>query len=154
MISDDIHADLLVKRVCSFIMIQEKTIMFEEDYIMRQIKEMTAVIARVLFGARSESMSLMLQQRERQKADYLIGRMKNGEIQDAIDDINRLADNNTRENLLIGLEFYSQLSDMSDDFFTENGYNFAKARKSFEIFAEKFGLQQMTDLYFGENDEN
>ena len=56
MISDDIHADLLVKRVCSFIMIQEKTIMFEEDYIMRQIKEMTAVIARVLFGARSPAM--------------------------------------------------------------------------------------------------
>ena len=127
--------------------------MFENDYIMRQIKELTAVIAKILFGAKSESMSLMLQQRERQKVEYLVDRMKNGEIQDAVDEINNLADTNTKENLLIGLEFYSQLSDMDDDFFAEKGYNLVKARKSFEKFVEKFGLQQMTNLYFGEDDD-
>jgi hypothetical protein len=128
--------------------------MFENDYIMRQIKELTAVIAKVLFGAKSESMSLMLQQRERQKVEFLVDKMKNGEIQDAVDEINRLADNNTKENLLIGLEFYSQLGDMGDDFFAEKGYNLVKARKSFEIFAEKFGLQQMTNLYFSDDDDD
>ena len=128
--------------------------MFEQDFIMRQIKEMTAVIAKVLFGAKTESMSLMLQQRERQKAEFLVDKMKNGEIQDAVDDVNRLADNNTKENLLIGLEFYSQLGDMGDDYFAENGYNIVKARKSFEVFAEKFGLQQMTELYFGSADDD
>ena len=127
--------------------------MFENDYIMRQIKELTAVIAKILFGAKSESMSLMLQQRERQKVEFLVDRMKNGEIQDAVDEINNLADTNTKENLLIGLEFYSQLSDMDDDFFAEKGYNLVKARKSFEKFVEKFGLQQMTNLYFGEDDD-
>ncbi|WP_295085635.1 DUF6483 family protein [Ruminococcus sp.] len=127
--------------------------MFENDYIMRQIKELTAVIAKILFGAKSESMSLMLQQRERQKVEFLVDRMKNGEIQDAVDEINSLADTNTKENLLIGLEFYSQLSDMDDDFFAEKGYNLAKARESFEKFVEKFGLQQMTDLYFGADDD-
>ena len=127
--------------------------MFENDYIMRQIKELTAVIAKILFGAKSESMSLMLQQRERQKVEFLVDRMKNGEIQDAVDEINSLADTNTKENLLIGLEFYSQLSDMDDDFFAEKGYNLVKARKSFEKFVEKFGLQQMTNLYFGEDDD-
>lgn len=127
--------------------------MFENDFIMRQIKELTAVIAKILFGAKSESMSLMLQQRERQKVEFLVDRMKNGEIQDAVDEINSLADTNTKENLLIGLEFYSQLSDMDDDFFAEKGYNLVKARKSFEKFVEKFGLQQMTNLYFGEDDD-
>ena len=127
--------------------------MFENDFIMRQIKELTAVIAKILFGAKSESMSLMLQQRERQKVEFLVDRMKNGEIQDAVDEINSLADTNTKENLLIGLEFYSQLSDMDDDFFAEKGYNLVKARKSFEKFVEKFGLQQMTDLYFGADDD-
>ena len=128
--------------------------MFENDYIMRQIKELTAVIAKILFGAKSESMSLMLQQRERQKVEFLVEKMKNGEIQDAVDEINRLADNNTKENLLIGLEFYSQLGDMGDDFFAEKGYNLVKARESFEIFAEKFGLQQMTNLYFSDDDDD
>lgn len=127
--------------------------MFENDFIMRQIKELTAVIAKILFGAKSESMSLMLQQRERQKVEFLVDRVKNGEIQDAVDEINSLADTNTKENLLIGLEFYSQLSDMDDDFFAEKGYNLVKARKSFEKFVEKFGLQQMTNLYFGEDDD-
>ena len=42
---------------------------------------------------------------------------------------------------------------MDDDFFAEKGYNLVKARKSFEKFVEKFGLQQMTNLYFGEDDD-
>ena len=127
--------------------------MYEEDFIMRQIREITAVIAKIVFGAKSESMSLMLHQRERQKVEFLFDKVKNGEIQDAVDDVNKLADNNTKENLLIGLEFYSQLSDMDDDFFAEKGYNLVKAREDFEHFAEKFGMQQMTELYFGNNND-
>ena len=128
--------------------------MFEQDYIMRQIKEITAVMAKVLFGAKNQSMSIMLQQRERQKVDFLVDKVKNGEIQDAVNDVNTLADNNTKENLLIGLEFYSQLSDMDDAFFAEKGYNLAKARESFKIFSKKYGLEQMTELYFGKDDDD
>ncbi|MDD7517007.1 DUF6483 family protein [Ruminococcus flavefaciens] len=128
--------------------------MFEQDYIMRQIKEMTAFIAKILFGANIERSLPMLQEIERQKLFGFVERMHNGEIQEACDDVNKLADNNTKENLLIGLEFYSQLSDMDDAFFAAKGYNFAKARKSFRTFAEKYGLQQMTNLYFGDGNDD
>ena len=128
--------------------------MFEQDFIMRQIKEMTAVIAKILFGTKTESMSLMLQQRERQKVEFLVDKMKNGEIKEAVDEVDRLTDNNTKENLMIGLAFYDEFSDISDDALLAAGYSWGKARDSFERFAEKFGLQQMTNLYFGDGNDD
>ena len=128
--------------------------MFEQDYIMRQIKEITAVMAKVLFGAMTDQSFYMLQEVERQKAFALIEKMRNGEIKDAVDDVNRLADKQSKENLMIGLEFYSNLSDMSDDFFVKNGYSFVSVRKDFRRFAEKFGMQQMTELYFGDGNDD
>ena len=128
--------------------------MFEQDFIMRQIKEMTAVIAKILFGTKTESMSLMLQQRERQKVEFLVDKMKNGEIKEAVDEVDRLTDNNTKENLMIGLAFYDEFSDINDDALLAAGYSWGKARDSFERFAEKFGLQQMTNLYFGDGNDD
>ena len=127
--------------------------MFEQDYIMRQIKEMTAVIAKVVFGTKVERSFEMLQEVERQKAFALIEQMRNGEPKEAVEQLDRLSDNNTKENLMIGLEFYAQLSDMDDDFFDENGYSLVTAKKDFEHFAEKFCLNQMTDLYFGSDEK-
>ena len=128
--------------------------MFEQDYIMRQIKEITAVMAKVLFGAKTDQSFYMLQEVERQKAFALIEKMHNGEVQEAVDEVNKLADNNTKENLMIGLEFYADLSDMDEKFFAEKGYSLVKAREDFESFAEKFGMQQMTRLYFGDGDDD
>jgi hypothetical protein len=128
--------------------------MFEQDYIMRQIKEMTAVMAKVLFGAKTDQSFYMLQEVERQKAFALIEKMRNGEIKEAVYDVNNLANKQSKENLMIGLEFYSNLSDMNDDFFAENGYSLVSAREDFRQFAERFGMQQMTELYFGSENNN
>ena len=128
--------------------------MFEQDYIMRQIKEITAVMAKVLFGAKTDQSFYMLQEVERQKAFALIEKMHNGEVQEAVDEVNKLADNNTKENLMIGLEFYADLSDMDEKFFAEKGYSLVKAREDFRSFAEKFGMQQMTNLYFGDGNDD
>lgn len=127
--------------------------MYEEDFIMRQIREITAVIAKVVFGKKADSMTLMLHQRERQKVEYLADKVKDGEIQDAVEELDRLADNNTKENLMIGLEFYAQLSDMDEEYFINSGYSFGQMRDDFKRFAKKFGMEQMTELYFGKDDE-
>ena len=128
--------------------------MFEQDYIMRQIKEMTAVIAKVIFGAKVEKSFEMLQEVERQKAFALIEQMRNGEPKDAVEELDRLSDNNTKENLMIGLEFYAQLSDMDEEYFINSGYSFGNLRDDFQHFAEKFGMEQMTELYFGKDENN
>ena len=125
--------------------------MFEQDYIMRQIKEMTAVIARVFFGKKTYE-SFPMQEAERQKAFALIEQIQNGEPKKAVEELDRLTDNNTMENLIIGLEFFSQLSDMSEHILLKDGYSLVNARRDFTKFAKKFGMEQMTDLYFGEND--
>ena len=128
--------------------------MFEQDFIMRQIKEITAVIAKVLFGADNvEQAFYMLQEVERQKAFALVETMRNGEPEKAVEELDRLSDNNTKENLMIGLEFYAQLSDMDEDYFIENSYSFGRAKDDVEHFAEKFGLEQMAELYFGKDDD-
>ena len=70
--------------------------MFEQDFIMRQIKEITAVIAKVLFGADNvEQAFYMLQEVERQKAFALVETMRSGEPEKAVEELDRLSDSNT-----------------------------------------------------------
>ena len=129
--------------------------MFEQDYIMRQIKEITALIAKVMFGVNDRKSFYMLQEVERQKAHALITQVKNGEPKEAVMELDKLTDNNTKENLMIGLEFYAQFSDLDEEYFINSGYSFGQVRDDFERFAKKFGMEQMTELYFGkDNEEN
>ena len=127
--------------------------MFEQDYIMRQIKEMTAVIARVFFGRKTYKSFPMLEEAERQKAFALIEQIQNGEPKKAVEELDRLTDNNTKENMMIGLEFYAQLSDMDEEYFIKSGYSFGNLRDDFENFTKKFGMDQMTELYLGKDDD-
>ena len=126
--------------------------MFEQDYIMRQIKEITAVMAKVLFNAKVEDSFVMLQEAEKQQVFNLVEMTRNGKLKDAVDEVDRLTDNNTKENLMIGLSFYNYLNDIPEYIFTENEYNSARLRRDFRKFVNKFGLSQMTDLYFGEEE--
>lgn len=126
--------------------------MFEQDYIMRQIKEITAVMAKVLFNAKVEDSFVMLQEAEKQQVFALVQMTKNGKLKDAVEEVDRLTDNNTKENLMIGLSFYNCLNDIPEYIFIENEYNSARLRKDFRKFVNKFGLSQMTDLYFGEEE--
>ena len=128
--------------------------MFEQDYIMRQIKEITAVMAKVLFNANVEDSFVMLQEVEKQQVFNLVEMTRNGKLKDAVEEVDRLTDNNTKENLMIGLSFYNCLNDIPEYIFTENEYNSARLRRDFRKFVNKYGLSQMTDLYFGnDNDE-
>ncbi|SEH57596.1 hypothetical protein SAMN02910265_01573 [Ruminococcus flavefaciens] len=128
--------------------------MFEQDYIMRQIKEMTAIIAKIMFGVNDRKSFYMLQEAERQKVYSLVTQVKNGEPKEAVLELDRLTDNNTKENMMIGLEFYAQLSDMDEEYFIKSGYSFGNLRDDFENFTKKFGMDQMTELYFGKDDDN
>ena len=127
--------------------------MYEQDYIMRQIKEITAVMAKVLLDAKVDQSFAMLQEVNNQKAYTLIEKLRNGEIKEAVEEVDRLTDNNTKENLVIGLAFYDELSDISDAALIAAGYSLVKAREAFERFAEKYGMQQMTNLYFGDGND-
>ena len=123
--------------------------MFEQDWIMRQIHEMSKVIARVMLNAEVQSTVAELPQEKRDLADDLISRLKCGRVRETVDEVNRLADDNSRDNLIIGLEFYSALSELDEDILEAEGYSLTDAQNDFEVFAGKFGLQQMTDLYSG-----
>ena len=83
----------------------------------------------------------------------LMQKLRNGEIKEAVEEVDRLTDDNTKENLMIGLAFYDELSDTSDAALIAAGYSWVKAREAFERFAEKYGMQQMTNLYFGDGND-
>ena len=126
--------------------------MFEQDYIMRQIKEITAVMAKVLFNAKVEDSFVMLQEAEKQQVFTLVEMTRNGKLKDAVEEVDRLSEYNNNENLMIGLAVYDHLSEIDEAVFVENGYNSARLRRDFRKFVNKFGLSQMTDLYFGEEE--
>ena len=127
--------------------------MFEQDYILRQIREISKLLANLTLKAEVNSIAAELPQETREKVDDLVNKVKNGKAQEAVDELDRISDDNTKENLLLGLEFYSRLSDMDEIIFQSAAYSLIRAKKDFERFAEKFGMQQMTNLYFGDDDE-
>ena len=127
--------------------------MFEQDYVMRQINEITGIIAKVVFGAKVDKSFEMLQEVERQKVYTLIEQMNKGQIKEAVEELDKLTEENTVENLMIGLSFYSCLSDLDEDRFELAAYTFAQGRRDFERFANKFGWKGVTDLYFGNDDD-
>jgi hypothetical protein len=99
-----------------------------------------------------EDSFVMLQEAEKQQMFNLVEMTRNGKLKDAVEAVDRLTDNNTKENLMIGLSFYNYLNDIPEYIFTENEYNSARLRRDFRNFVNKFGLSQMTDLYFGEEE--
>ncbi len=122
--------------------------MFEQDYVMRIIKEMVRAILKLLFNIDTDSPSteLLEDEKERQKLDALLDMVDAGSINEAENIIYEITENGAKVNLEIALLFYSYLNDKPDDFLEEHNFSRDEIKSGLKNISSRYGVGSFTEM--------
>ncbi len=114
--------------------------MFEQDYVMRLIKEMVRAILKLLFNIDTESptVELLENKEEQETLENLLDMVDAGEINEAENRLYDLTSNTDVNSLEIALLFYSYLNDKTDDFLEVNNFSRDEIKLGLENVADSF----------------
>ncbi len=123
--------------------------MFEQDYVMRIIKEMVRAILKLLFNIDTDSPSteLLEDEKEQQKLDALLDMVDAGSINEAENIIYEITENGAKVNLEIALLFYSYLNDKSDDFLEEHNFSRDEIKSGLKDISSRYGVGSFTEMF-------
>ena len=99
--------------------------MFEQDYVMRMIKDIARVLAKILFNADSKTLEEDLKEDKetQQKLTELFDMIDEGLINEAENILFEILEKGNKTDLQIALQFYSYLSDKSDLFLEKHNFS-------------------------------
>jgi hypothetical protein len=122
---------------------------FEQDYVMRLIKEMVRAILKLLFNIDTESptVELIENKEEKETLENLLDMVDTGKINEAeniLYDIMSTKDMNSLETALL---FYSYLNDKTDDFLEANDFCRDEIKLGIENIVDSFGLSSIAKIF-------
>ena len=122
--------------------------MFEQDYVMKLIKEMVRAILKLLFNIDTESptVELLENKEEQETLENLLDMVDAGEINEAENRLYDLTSNTDVNSLEIALLFYSYLNDKTDDFLEVNNFSRDEIKLGLENVADSFGLSSIAKM--------
>lgn len=123
--------------------------MFEQDYVMRLIKEMVRAILKLLFNIDTESptVDLLENREEKETLENLLDMVDAGKINEAENRLYDLTGDATVKDLKIALLFYSYLNDKTDDFLETNDFSRDEIKSGLENVADRFGLNSIAKMF-------
>ena len=123
--------------------------MFEQDYVMKLIKEMVRAILKLLFNIDTESptVELLENKEEQETLENLLDMVDAGEINEAENRLYDLTSNTDVNSLEIALLFYSYLNDKTDDFLEVNNFSRDEIKLGLENVADSFGLSSIATMF-------
>ena len=123
--------------------------MFEQDYVMRLIKEMVRAILKLLFNIDTESPTVeLLENKEEQEIlENLLDMVDAGKINEAENRLYDLIDYADVNSIKITLLVYSYLNDKTDDFLEENDFSRDEIKLGLENVADSFGLSGIAKMF-------
>ena len=126
--------------------------MFEQDYIMRLIKEMVRALLKLLFNIDTESpTSELLEEKEaKETLDQLLDMVDDGKINQAENELYEFLSQENMTNLEIALLFYSYLNDKEDGFLKEHDYSREEIKMGVKMLASRYGLNNIAELFLTE----
>ncbi|MDE6035650.1 MAG: hypothetical protein K2G36_07050 [Ruminococcus sp.] len=124
--------------------------MFEQDYIMRQIRQILKFLVKVLFNIDDTSTSLnLIQNIEVQKTvSDLLRKIDDGNINQAENEISVMTDNTTKDNLLAGIIFYSYLNEKDDDYLESYDFSREEVEDGLKNLLSKYGLDDIAHIFY------
>lgn len=125
--------------------------MFEQDYIIRLIKEMIRAILKFLFNIDTDNpIEDLLEDKESQDTlDKLLDMVDHGNINEAENQIYDMTSNNMA-NLKVALLFYSYLNDKDDEFLQKHGFCRNEIKSGVEELVSRYGLTGMSKIFLSE----
>jgi len=123
--------------------------MFEQDYIIRMIKEMVRVILKLLFNIDSDAPTAELFESEQKQnqLNNLLNKIDKGDINNAENELYSIIDNREKEDLEMAILFYSYLNDKDDDFLLEHDFSREEVKLGLQAVLSKDGLKGIIDLF-------
>lgn len=123
--------------------------MFEQDYVMRLVKEMVRAILKLLFNIDTESptVELLENKEEKETLENLFDMIDDGKINEAENRLYDLTSDTDMNSLEIALLFYSYLNDKTDDFLEENDFSRDEIKLGLENVTDSFGLSSIAKMF-------
>ena len=123
--------------------------LFEQDYIMRVIKEIARVLAKVLFNA--DSKAIVEDSKEdketQQMLTELLDMVDEGLINESENIIFEMAEKGIKTDLQIVLQFYSYLNDKSDLFLEEHNFSREEILSGLSDVTAKYGVKGIIEIF-------
>ena len=121
--------------------------MFEQDYIMRQLKEMIRAIFKMLFDTdvKSITVELLESQEDRELLESLFEMADDGNINEAENRLYDSMDNNI-SSLKTALLFYSYLNDKTDEFLDANNFSREEIKSGINQLMDRYDLSELARL--------
>ncbi len=116
---------------------------YEQDYVMRMIKDMVRALALVLFGKKDIRYEIP-EENDRTDADNLYMKILHmadqGEINEAENILLTEIPEDTPDYHVMKTDFYQHISEYSDDFLAEHNYTREEILEGLESIAQDYGL--------------
>lgn len=123
--------------------------MFEEDYIMRQIREMVRMLLKLLFQLDQEedSEELLRGTKENEVLRELLEMVDDGRINEAENRVYELCEDGEMANLKVMLLFYDYLNGKSDEYLEECEFSREELKEDMRDLLAGFGLSDMAEVF-------
>lgn len=123
--------------------------MFEQDYIMRLIKEIVRTILKLLFNIDTDTPSadILEDTAQRQMLDQPLRMVDDGHINEAEKIVYDLTSDGRKQDLKIALLFYSYLNDLSDEFLEEHNFSRDEIKSGLKDIASKYGVEGLDEIF-------
>jgi hypothetical protein len=122
---------------------------FEQDYVMRLIKEMVRAMLKLLFNIDTDSPTseLLEDSEEKTTLDTLLHMVDNGKVNEAENEIYEMTENLDQNYLEVALLFYSYLNDKSDEFLEDNNFSRDEVKEGLETIVSRYGLNSIASMF-------
>ena len=122
---------------------------YEQDYVMRMIKEMTEVLARIIFHRKTPLYELDKANKDRSGEDFYLKLCKladAGKINEAENLLYEKLDREEQDYLEMALAFYYHINQYTNDFLENHGYSRTEIEEGIETVLKEFGMEGMLEV--------
>lgn len=123
--------------------------MLQDDYILRQIREMIRAVMKMLFQVNASELTpeVIEDTDARQILTNLNDLVDNGRIDDAENQLYEMTCEGDRQNLEIGLLFYYHLNSKDDEFLEANNFSREEIMTGIQDLADRYNLNGIAEAF-------
>lgn len=123
--------------------------MLQDDYILRQIREMVRAVMKMLFQVNASELTpeVIEDTDTRQILTNLNDLVDNGRIDDAENQLYEMTCEGDRQNLEIGLLFYYHLNSKDDEFLEANNFSREEIMTGIQDLADRYNLNGIAEAF-------
>lgn len=123
--------------------------MLQDDFILRQIREMIHAVMKMLFQVDASDLSpeVIKDTTARTELEKLLALMNEGKIDEAENQLYEMTCDGDRQNLEIGLLFYYNLNGKDDDFLESHNFSREEIMTGIQDLADRYQLSGIAEAF-------